>query len=172
MPELIPVLTEQEIEKKVQKLADDISREYMGKDLLMVGVLKGSFIFMADLVRKISIPIMIDFISASSYGNSDTSSGEVKIKKDLSVGIKNRHILLIEDIVDTGITVSYLRDYLISMEPESVKVCAFIDKPERRQKDIRADFVGHAINEGFLVGYGLDYAEQYRHLPAVYHLKF
>ncbi len=172
MPELVPVITEKEIEKSVNRLADEISELYRGKELVMVGILKGSFIFMADLARKLKIPVVMDFISASSYGNSDRSSGNVNIAMPLSTDIKNRDILLIEDIIDTGITVSYLKDCFITMEPASVRVCAFIDKPERRQKEIMIDFTGHVVNEGFLVGYGLDYAEQYRNLPAIYHLKF
>lgn len=172
MPELVPVITEKEIEKSVSRLADEISGLYRGKELVMVGILKGSFIFMADLARKLKIPVVMDFISASSYGNSDKSSGNVSVVMPLSTDIKNRDILLIEDIIDTGITVSYLKDCFIAMEPASVRVCAFIDKPERRQKEIVIDFTGHVVNEGFLVGYGLDYAEQYRNLPAIYHLKF
>lgn len=172
MPELVPVITEKEIEKSVNRLADEISELYRGKELVMVGILKGSFIFMADLARKLKIPVVMDFISASSYGNSDRSSGNVNVAMPLSTDIKNRDILLIEDIIDTGITVSYLKDCFITMEPASVRVCAFIDKPERRQKEIMIDFTGHVVNEGFLVGYGLDYAEQYRNLPAIYHLKF
>lgn len=172
MPELIPVVSEKEIEKRVQELADDLSIQYKDKDLVLVGALKGCFIFMADLARKIKIPLVIDFIAASSYGNSDVSSGNVTITKPLSVDIKDKHVIIVEDIVDSGITLTYLKKYLLSMEPASLKICTLIDKPERRQAEVEIDFTGHVVQEGFLVGYGLDYADQYRHLPAIYHLKF
>lgn len=172
MPELVPVVTEKEIEKRVQELADELSELYKDKNLILVGALKGCFIFMADLARKLKIPVTMDFITASSYGDSDVSSGDVKIHKPLSLDITGKDVLIIEDIVDSGITLSYLKDYLFSMKPASLRVCALIDKPERRKKEVKIDFTGHVVEEGFLVGYGLDYAEQYRHLPAIYHLKF
>lgn len=172
MPELVPVVTESEIEKRVRELAVEISDMYRDKDLVLVGTLKGCFIFMADLVRQLKIPVKIDFIAASSYGDSHESSGEVRITKSLSLDIKDKDVIIIEDIVDSGITLSFLNDYLLSHKPASLRVCTLIDKPERRKKEVRIDFTGHVVEEGFLVGYGLDYAEQYRHLPAIYHLKF
>ncbi|WP_027358479.1 hypoxanthine phosphoribosyltransferase [Desulforegula conservatrix] len=172
MPELVPVVTEKEIEKRVQEIADELSELYKDKNLILIGALKGCFIFMADLARKLKVPATIDFIAASSYGDSDVSSGEVKITKPLSLDIAGKDVLIIEDIVDSGTTLSYLKDYLSSMKPASLRICALIDKPERRKTEIKIDFTGHVVEEGFLVGYGLDYAEQYRHLPAIYHLKF
>lgn len=172
MPELVPIITEKEIEKRVQELADELSELYKDKSLILVGALKGCFIFMADLARKLKIPVTMDFIAASSYGESDVSSGKVKITKPLSLDVTGKDVLIIEDIVDSGITLSYLKDYLFSKNPASVRICALIDKPERRKTEVEIDFTGHVVEEGFLVGYGLDYAEQYRHLPAIYHLKF
>ncbi len=172
MPELVPVVSEKQIEERVEALADEISNYYKGRELVLLGVLKGSFIFMADLARKLKIPVQIDFIAASSYGNSSISSGTIMVTKHPDIDIKGRDVLIIEDIIDSGTTLSYLVEYLLSMEPASVKTCALIDKPERRQKNIKTDFAGHVVKEGFLVGYGLDYAENYRYLPAIYHLKF
>lgn len=172
MPEFVTVVTEKEIEKRVQEIADELSELYKDKNLILIGALKGCFIFMADLARKLKIPATIDFIAASSYGDSDVSSGEVRITKPLSIDIAGKDVLIIEDIVDSGTTLSYLKDYLSSMKPASLRICALIDKPERRKTEIKIDFTGHVVEEGFLVGYGLDYAEQYRHLPAIYHLKF
>lgn len=172
MPEFVPVVSEKEIDKRVNELAAELSEFYKGKNLILVGALTGCFIFMADLVRKLSIPVMIDFIGVSSYGDSDVSSGEVKITKPLSLDIRNRHVLIVEDIVDSGITLSYLKKLFLGMGPASLKICTLIDKPERRKVSVDIDFTGHVIKEGFLVGYGLDYADKYRNLPAIYHLKF
>lgn len=171
MSELVPVLTKEEIDTSVKKLADRISEDYKGRELVLIGVLKGSFIFLADLARQISIPVTIEFVGASSYGSDSSSSGSVKITKDISIDIKNKHILLIEDIIDTGNTLANLIDYMKTAGPASVKICALIDKHERRENSVQVDYACHMVPEGFLVGYGLDYAEQYRNLPAVYHLK-
>lgn len=171
MPEFIPVLNKNEIEKKVSDMAEKISSDYKDRELILVGVLKGAFIFLSDLVRHLTIPVKIDFVTTSSYGSSTSSSGKVKLTKKIEIDIKNKDIIIVEDIVDTGVTMSFLMDYFKSLGAESVKICALIDKYERREVDIKADYVCHVAEEGFLVGYGLDYAENYRELPGIYHLK-
>lgn len=171
MSELITVLSEADVQERVKAVADQISKDHEGKPLVMVGVLKGAFIFLADLVRELSVPCQIDFIGASSYGNSQTSSGSVRITKDIGLDLSGAHVVLVEDIVDTGITLSHLVEHVRELGAESVKICTLLDKYERREKEIPVDYVCHRIEEGFIVGYGIDYAEQYRYLPAVYHLK-
>jgi hypoxanthine phosphoribosyltransferase len=170
-PELVPILTQEEIHRKIIDVAGKISKDYMGKDLLLIGILKGAFIFLSDLVRHLSIPAQIDFVRASSYGNTMSSSGAVDLPCTVQIGVRNKHILLVEDIVDTGLTLSFLQKHFLLQEPASIKICAFIDKYERREVDIRVDYACHTTHEGFLVGYGLDYAENYRGLPGIYHLK-
>ena len=171
MPELIPVLTENEIDQNVQVLAKRISEDYRNKDLVMIGVLKGSFVFLSDLMRRLTIPVEIEFIRLSSYGKSDMSSGTIDIQNDISMDLKGKDVLVVEDIVDTGLTLATLVDHLKSFKPKSVKICALIDKLERREIDCKVDYACHTVEGGFLVGYGLDYAEKYRNLPAIYHLK-
>lgn len=170
MPELVPLLTENEIKEKVKLLSRQISADYQQKKPVLIGVLKGAFIFMGDLVRCLTIPVEIDFIQLSSYGKGDASSGTVKLWSDISTDIRNKDILIIEDIIDTGLTVNQLIDHLKTYGPRSIRVCTFIDKQERREVACPVDYAGHAVEGGFLVGYGLDYAEQYRNLPALYHL--
>ncbi len=171
MRDFSPLLTAQDIEDKVAALAERISTDYKDKDLVLVGVLKGAFIFLADLVRKLTIPVTIDFVWCSSYGQGEASSGNVDRIAGIRTDIAGKHVLIVEDILDTGITIRELLVYLESFTPESIKVCAFIDKYERRGIDVKADYAGHRVEKGFLVGYGLDYAEKYRHLPAIYELK-
>jgi len=171
MSELIEVLSKQEIQKKVDAIAKTISSDYKDKKLVVIGVLKGSFIFMADLVRALEIPCELDFIGASSYGLSDQTSGTIKITKDINIDIKGKDILLVEDIVDTGTTLAFLIKYMNECGANSIKVCALLDKYERREKSVTPDYTCHKITEGFIVGYGIDYAEHYRYLPAVYHIK-
>jgi len=171
LQQLVPVLTKEEIEKKITDIAEIISRDYAGKDLVLIGVLKGAFIFLSDLVRHLSIPAQIDFIRASSYGDTMSSSGTVTLTQPVRMDVRNKHLLLVEDIVDTGLTLSRMMDYFRSQGAASVKICAFIDKYERREANIPVDYTCHSTQEGFLVGYGLDYAENYRGLPGVYHLK-
>lgn len=172
MPEFIPVLSREAIQQAVASLAEKISEDYKGKRLVLVGVLKGAFVFLSDLARHISLPLEIDFVCAASYGSATRSSGEVRLTKKLDVDIQNKDVLVVEDIIDTGLTLAYLVEYLKSFAPRTLRVCALIDKHERRQKNIQADYVGQVISEGFLVGYGLDYDEHYRNLPEIYHLKF
>ncbi len=170
MPELVPLLTENEIKEKVALLSRQISVDYQQRNLVIIGVLKGAFIFMGDLVRRMTIPVEIDFIQLSSYGKGDTSSGTVTLRSDISCDIRDKDILIVEDIVDTGLTVNQLINHLKTYGPRSVRVCTFIDKRERRKTECPVDYIGHSVDCGFLVGYGLDYAEQYRNLPAIYHL--
>jgi hypoxanthine phosphoribosyltransferase len=155
------------IERRVRDLAAEISRDYQGRDLLIVGVLKGAFIFMADLIRSLTIPCGIDFVRLSSYGAGSASSGEIRITKDLETPIAGRDVLIVEDIVDTGLTLSRLVAVLGERRPASIRVCAFIDKHERRQVAFTADYVGFTIADGFIVGYGLDYNEKFRFLPDI-----
>lgn len=166
------LISAREIEVKVAELGRRISRDYAGiKQLLAVGILKGSTIFMADLVRAISVPVSFDFMAVASYGQSSVPSGVVRILKDLDQTIENRHVLLIEDIVDTGLTLHYLLETLRTRNPASLRVCVLLDKPERRKVKVPVDYLGFVIPDEFVVGYGLDYSERYRNLPDVWVLK-
>ena len=171
MPELISVLTDVEIKKKVIRVARMISSDYQNHELILIGVLKGAFIFLSDLARAISLPVKIDFVETSSYGKGTSSLGSVLIKKKIEIDITGKNVLLVEDIVDTGLTLKVLIDYIKSLNPKSVKVCALLDKHERRRENIHIDYVCHEIQTGYLVGYGLDHADDYRHLPHIYELK-
>jgi len=165
------LISKEDIDKKVNEMALAISAEYDGKNLLIVGILKGAMIFMADLVRAISVNVQFDFMAVSSYGSSSKSTGVVRIIKDLDQNIQGRHILVVEDIVDTGLTLNYLLDILKAREPASVRICALLDKPSRREVKVPVDFNGFSIPDEFVVGYGLDYNEMYRNLPEIYVLK-
>ncbi len=155
----------------VSELGRRISEDYKDKNLLMVSVLKGSVVFMADLMRAVTIPCAIDFMSVSSYGSGTKTSGVVKIIKDLDVNLEGKDLLLVEDILDSGMTLHYIRDMLRQRNPSSIKLCALFDKPERRQADVTADYFGAVVPDAFIVGYGLDYDEKYRNLPYVGILK-
>jgi hypoxanthine phosphoribosyltransferase len=172
MPDLIPVLAREEIEKRVETLAKKISADYRNKNLILIGVLKGAFVFLSDLMRRLTVPAEVDFIQLSSYGDGDVSSGKVLLRSNLSADVKGKDVLVVEDIVDTGLTLSRLEAYLQTLQPQSIKVCVLIDKRQRRETDCKIDYACHTVEGGFLVGYGLDYAEKYRTLPAIYHLKF
>ncbi len=172
MLELIPVLKREEIEASTASVARQISSDYKGRPLVVVGVLKGAFIFLADLVRRITIPVQVDFVRAASYGAGATSSGKIKLTKEIDIDIAGKDVLVVEDIVDSGLTLTYLMDCLKQFKPETVRVCTLLDKYERRQSKVKVDYACHTIEKGFLVGYGLDYNEAYRELPAIYHLKF
>ncbi len=161
------LFSEEEISKLVDDLGKKITNDYKGKNLLLVGILKGSVIFMADLMRKIDLPCKIEFMALSSYGDSTRSSGVVRIIKDLSIDIKDYDVLVIEDILDSGNTLYKLKAMLEMRNPKSLKICAFFDKPERRTADISADYIGAQIPDEFIVGYGLDFDEKYRNLPYV-----
>ncbi len=165
------LFTEEEIAEIVQNMGRQISEDYKGKNLLLVSVLKGSLVFMADLMRAITIPCAIDFLSVSSYGNGTVTSGEVRILKDLDVSLEGKDLLVVEDILDSGMTLSYLLKNLSARKPASIRLCTFLDKPERRRVDIHADYVGASVPDEFIVGYGLDYAEHYRNVPYIGVLK-
>jgi hypoxanthine phosphoribosyltransferase len=171
MPDLTPVLKKEDIDKSVAELAQRISRDYKNCDLILVGVLKGAFVFLADLLRHLTIPAKVDFIRIASYGAGTSSSGQIRLTKALELDIRGKDVLIVEDIVDTGLSIASLVDYLQGYEPNSIRICALIDKIERREKQVAVDYVGHVVAQGFLVGYGLDYAEDYRYLPAVFHLR-
>lgn len=171
MPELILVLKKEDIQRKIAVVAQQISADYKDGDLVLIGVLKGAFLFLADLAREISIPVRIDFVRTSSYGGGTETSGAIKLTQPIGIDICDKDVLLIEDIVDTGLTLTYLIDYLKSFGPRSVKVCTLLDKRERRQVEIEVAYACHVIEQGFLVGYGLDYDELYRNLPEVFHMK-
>jgi len=173
MPDLIPVLDKETIAQKVDQIARQISSDYKDANLVLIGVLKGAFVFMADLVRCLDLKkLTIDFVCLESYGDGADSSGRIHMVKDVEVDIRNKDVLIVEDILDTGLTLEYLKKHLERSQPRSVKICVMIDKFERRKVDVQAQYVGHKVTEGFLVGYGLDYAEAYRHLPGIFHLTF
>lgn len=157
-----------EIQRRVQEIAGEISADYQGRELIVIGILKGAFIFMADLIRAMSVPCRVDFVRVASYGAGQESSGKVVMTKDIETSIKGRDILVVEDIVDTGLTLTYLVNWLKERNPNSLKVCAFLDKRKRRKVSFEADYVCFAIEDGFVVGYGLDFNEQARFLPEVY----
>lgn len=161
------LITKEEIEKRTSELAAEISRDYKGKKLIMICVLTGAMVFFADLIRKIEIPLEVDTIVASSYGAGMTTSGSVRISKDIKYDISGKSVILVEDIIDTGVTLKTLTRMLATRAPESLKVCSLLDKPSRRRVDFEGDYVGFKIPDEFVVGYGLDYAEQYRNLPEV-----
>jgi hypoxanthine phosphoribosyltransferase len=161
-----PLYTVEQIQKRVRELADAVSEDYKGKDLLAIGLLRGAFMFFSDIVRAIKVPLTVDFMTASSYLKTDTT-GEVKIHCDIRENIKDKNVLIIEDIVDTGITLNYIRESLIERDPLSLKICAFLDKKERRVIDVPLDYVGFEIPNEFVVGYGLDYDNKFRNLPYI-----
>ncbi len=165
------LFSEEKIASIVRNMGRQISEDYVGKNLFMVSVLKGSLVFMADLMRAVTIPCSIDFLSVSSYGNGTASSGEVRILKDLDCSLEGKDLLIVEDILDSGMPLSFLLKTLSARNPASIRLCTFLDKPERRRVDIRPDYVGAEVPDKFIVGYGLDYAEKYRNLPYIGVLK-
>ena len=165
------LLSEEQIHTRVRELGAEISRDYAGKEPLFVGVLKGCFIFMADLFREVTIHGSVDFMAVSSYGNGTSTTGAVKINKDLSQDIENRDVIIVEDILDSGITLSYLTKYLQNRKPSSICIATLLDKPARRRADVQAKYGGFTVPDAFVVGYGLDYAEKYRNLPFIGVLK-
>lgn len=165
------LLTEEQIHNRVREMGEEISRDYADLEPVFVGVLKGCFVFMSDLMRQVSVPCNVDFMAVSSYGNSTITTGAVKINKDLSQDIEGRHVVIVEDILDSGVTLSYLTNYLRNRKPASIEIVTLLDKPARRRADISAKYSGFVVPDGFVVGYGLDYAEKYRNLPCVGILK-
>lgn len=165
------LFSEEQLDRRVREIAAQIEKDYEGKEIMLIGVLRGSFVFMADLCRRIDLPCTLDFMSVSSYGKGTSSSGQVQITKDLSSDISDQHIIVIEDILDSGNTLSYLLKLLEQRNPASIRLCTLLDKPERRVKEVKVDYSGFTIPDAFVVGYGLDYAEQYRNLPYIGILK-
>lgn len=163
--------SEEELKERVKALGAQITADYAGKAPVLASVLRGSYIFMADLTRAIDLPVTVDFMAVSSYGSGTVSSGQVEIKKDLSDTIEGRDLIIVEDILDSGNTLYYLMDVLRARRPNSIRICTLMDKPARRTKPIKADYVGFEIPDAFIVGYGLDYNEKYRNLPYVGILK-
>ena len=165
------LFSQEELDRRVSEIAAQINRDYADKEILLVSVLRGSFIFMADLARKITRPCRIDFMSVSSYGKGTSSSGQVQITKDLSEDISGLHVIVIEDILDSGNTLSYLLRILEQRHPASIRLCTLLDKPDRRKVEVAVHYSGFTIPDAFVVGYGLDYAENYRNLPYIGILK-
>ncbi len=161
------VFSEEEIKAAVDRVGAEITRDYAGKKPLLVGILKGSFVFMADLARRIELYCDVDFMAVSSYGNGTSTTGAVRITKDLNQDIFERDVIIVEDILDSGVTLSYLKQYLEGRRPSSLKICTLLDKPARRRSNVYADYVGLTCPDGFIVGYGLDFAEKYRNLPYI-----
>jgi len=162
---------EYKIQTRIREIGMEISNEYKGKTPVMIGILKGGFMFMADLVRAITIPIEIDFLAISSYGAGTSSSGVVKIRKDIDIDINGRDVIVVEDIVDSGLSLEYIKDYLWQHKPSSLRTCVLLDKPEAHKLEVTFDFVGFNVKNEFVVGYGLDFAERYRNLPYIGILK-
>jgi hypoxanthine phosphoribosyltransferase len=161
------LIEEERLQSRIRELGAELSADYAGRELLLVGVLKGAVFFMADLMRSLTVPCEIDFMAISSYGASTDTSGVVRILKDLDINIEGRHVLVVEDIIDSGLTLSYLLRNLESREPASLEICALLTKPSRREIDVPVRYVGFEIPNKFVIGYGLDYAERYRNLPYV-----
>ena len=168
MAEKIKVLvSEEEVDQKVRALAAQISKEYEGKQVHLICVLKGGVFFMCELAKRITVPVTMDFMKVSSYGDATESSGIIRIDKDLDETLEGKDVIVVEDIIDSGRTLSYLLDVLAKRNPASMKLCTLLDKPERRVKDVKVDYVGFNIPDEFVVGYGLDYAQKYRNLPFI-----
>ena len=163
--------TRAEIEAAVSRLASEITRDYQGKHPVLIGILKGVFIFMSDLVRNLDFPLEIDFVRLSSYGSGQQTSGRVKVVQGLGCPVRGRDVLVVEDIVDTGITIAFLMDYLKKKKPASLRLCALTEKPSRRRVPVNIDYIGFSVPDKFLVGYGLDFDEKYRNLPDIYFLE-
>ena len=159
--------SEEQLQARVRELGEAISRDFAGKEPIFVGVLKGSFIFMADLMRYVDLKCSVDFMAVSSYGNKSVTTGAVKINKDLSADIEGKDVIMVEDILDSGLTLNYLKQYLGNRKPASISIVTLLDKPARRKAPIKADYAGYEVPDAFVVGYGLDYAEKYRNLPYI-----
>ncbi|MCB2190220.1 MAG: hypoxanthine phosphoribosyltransferase [Deltaproteobacteria bacterium] len=169
-PPIKIVFSPEAIQRRVRELAEQITTDFAGQEPIMLGVLKGCFIFLSDLVRQVDFPLEVDFVRLASYGSSTTSSGRVHLIKAPELPIKGRPVVVVEDIIDTGVTLKWLREYLESMEPSTVRLCVLVDKAERREVEVEVEYVGFKVPDGFLVGYGLDFDEQYRFLPGIYEL--
>ena len=161
------LITEEQIREKAKEIGAQITKDYAGKEIILIGILRGAVPWMAEIMKRIDLDMVIDFMAVSSYGAATKSSGVVKINKDLDVNIDGRDIIIVEDIVDSGVTLSYLEGYLQSRGAASIKLCSLLDKPEGRRVDIKADYVGFTVDDRFIVGYGLDYDQRYRNLPYI-----
>ena len=164
-------ISESDIKNKVYEIAKKIEKDFDKQELLLIGILKGASIFVSDLMRNINLDVNIDFMAVSSYGMSTTSSGVVKILKDLDEDISDKNVIIVEDIIDTGLTLKYLKDYLSNKNAKTLKICTLLDKPSRRKCDIQVDYVGFEIEDKFIVGYGIDYMEKYRNLPYIAYIE-
>lgn len=167
---LNPLLSQEKIASIIQHLADQISEDYQGRELVLVCVLKGAFMFLSDLIRHLRIPVQIDFVRLASYGSGMKTSGKIEITKDIEIALENKDVLIIEDIIDSGRTLQFLKDRLALLKPCSIKVCALLDKKARREVVMEADYLGTEVDDIFIVGYGIDYNENYRHLPEIYYV--
>jgi hypoxanthine phosphoribosyltransferase len=165
------LISEDELASRIKELGEEITADYAGKEILMIGVLRGAVIFMSDLARAIKVPVAIDFMAVSSYGSSTSSSGIVRILKDLDEEVQDKHVLIVEDIIDSGLTLKYLLENLKSRKPASMKICTLLSKPERRKANVDISYNGFIVPDELVVGYGLDYAEKYRNLPFIGILK-
>lgn len=165
------MISEEELIQRTKELGKQISEDYKGEEILLIGILKGAVIFLSDLIREITLDTKIDFMAVTSYGASTKSSGVVRILKDLDSGIEDLNVIIVEDIIDSGVTLHYLRDYLMGRKPKSLRICTLLDKPERREADIAPDYIGFEVENKFIVGYGLDCDQKYRNLPYITCLK-
>jgi len=165
------LITEEELQKKVAEIGAAITRDFQGEEVLLIGILKGSVPFMADLMRQIKLDVAIDFMSVSSYGSGVKTSGVVRILKDLDMDVHDKNVIIVEDIIDSGLTLSYLRDYLNKREPRCLRIATILDKPSRRKVSLRPDYIGFEVEDKFIVGYGLDIDQKYRNLPYISWIK-
>lgn len=165
------MIGKEELKKRVAELGAEISKDYKGESILAICVLKGAVLFMSDLIRELNVETKIDFMAVSSYGASTESTGVVRILKDLDFNIEGENVIIVEDIIDSGLTLKYLKEYLMARNPKSLKICTLLDKPERRVADVKADYIGFSIENKFIVGYGLDYNQMYRNLPYISYLE-
>ena len=166
--ELKLLFSKNEIAQTVARLAKEISADYANKKVVLIGILKGAFVFLADLVRQLSIPVEIEFMRIASYGSQKESSGEIVVKKDVEISLEERDVIVVEDIVDTGLSLAFLLEHLRARNPDSLKVCALVDKKSRRELEIEVDYIGFEMDDGFIVGYGIDFNEGYRALPEIF----
>lgn len=170
--ELLPCISSDQLQQRLDAMAKELNLDYQGKSVIVIGILKGAFIFLADLIRRLSFPVEVDFVRLSSYGNKTETSGTIRITTDIELPIEGKDVLIVEDIVDTGITLAWFLDRLHTRNPQSIKVCTLIDKFERREVEVPLDYVGMRLEKGFIVGYGLDFCERHRHLPDIHEVRF
>ena len=170
-PKLKKLIKSKEIEGAVQRLASEISRDYRGKNPLLIGILKGSFVFMADLVRRLDMPLEVDFVRLSSYGSGTKSSGKIRMSGRLNLPVEGRHVIVVEDIIDTGLTTAYFLRYVKRNKPASATLCALTEKPARRKVNVKIDYLGFTVPDKFIVGYGIDWNEKYRNLPDICYIE-